>query len=106
MGECARVSDELMQEHRLIERVLDALETATRHLENGQAVRAEFFIDAAAFIAGFADGCHHKKEEGVLFGAMIESGLPRTDGPLDMFLEEHVLGRALTRGMRDAARQL
>ena len=106
MGEFERASDELMQEHRLIERVLDALETATRHLENGQAVRAEFFIDAAAFIAGFADGCHHKKEEGVLFGAMIESGLPRSDGPLDMFLEEHVLGRALTRGMRDAARQL
>ena len=102
----SRASDELMQEHRLIERVLDALETATRHLENGHPVRAEFFLEAAAFIAGFADGCHHKKEEGVLFGAMVESGLPRSDGPLDMFLDEHVLGRTLTRGMRDAARQL
>jgi hemerythrin-like domain-containing protein len=106
LGEFERASDELMQEHRLIERVLDALETATGHFETGHPVRAEFFIDAAAFIAGFADGCHHKKEEGVLFGAMIESGLPRSDGPLDMFLDEHVLGRTLTRGMRDAARQL
>ena len=106
MGEFERASDELMQEHRLIERVLDALETATGHLENGHAVRAEFFIEAAVFIAGFADGCHHKKEEGVLFGAMVESGLPRSDGPLDMLLDEHVLGRTLTRGMRDAARQL
>jgi len=106
LGEFERASDELMQEHRLIERVLDALETATGHLENGHAVRAEFFIEAAVFIAGFADGCHHKKEEGVLFGAMVESGLPRSDGPLDMLLDEHVLGRTLTRGMRDAARQL
>jgi hemerythrin-like domain-containing protein len=106
MGEFQRASDELLQEHRLIERLLDALETATGHLENGHAVRAEFFIEAAVFIAGFADGCHHKKEEGVLFGAMVESGLPRSDGPLDMFLDEHEQGRALTRGMRDAARQL
>ena len=47
MGEFVRASDELMQEHRLIERVLDALETATRHLENGDPVRAEFFLEAA-----------------------------------------------------------
>jgi hemerythrin-like domain-containing protein len=106
MGEFARASDELMQEHRIIERVLDALETAAGHLESGHPVRPEFFLEAADFIAGFADGCHHKKEEGVLFGAMIESGLPRSDGPLDMFLDEHVQGRAFTRGMRDAARQL
>jgi hemerythrin-like domain-containing protein len=106
MGEFARASDELMQEHRIIERVLDALETAAGHLESGHPVRPEFFLEAADFIAGFADGCHHKKEEGVLFGAMIESGLPRFDGPLDMFLDEHVQGRAFTRGMRDAARQL
>jgi len=106
MDEFARASDELMQEHRIIERVLDALETATVHLENGHPVRAEFFLEAADFIAGFADGCHHKKEEGVLFGAMVESGIPRSGGPLDMFLDEHVQGRAFTRGMRDAARQL
>lgn len=107
MGEFATASDELMHEHRIIERVLDALETASGHLESGQPVRPEFFLEAADFIAGFADGCHHRKEEGVLFGAMVESGLPRPEEPpLDMFLDEHVQGRALTRGMRDAARRL
>ena len=106
MGEFARASDELMQEHRLIERVLDALDTATQHLARGHPVRPEFFLEAADFIAGFADGCHHKKEEGVLFGAMIDCGLPSSDGPIDMFLDEHVQGRALTGGMRDAARRL
>ena len=106
MDKFARASDELMQEHRLIEHVLDALEKATVHLESGHTVRPEFFIEAADFIAGFADGCHHKKEEGVLFDAMVESGVPRSGGPLDMFLDEHVQGRAYTRGMRDAARKL
>lgn len=107
MGESASVSQELMQEHRLIERVLDALETAAGHLEAGHSVPPEFFLDAADFIAGFADGCHHRKEEGVLFGAMVESGLPRPEEPpLEIFLDEHVEGRALTRAMRDAAGQL
>lgn len=107
MGEFATPSDELKQEHRLIERVLDALEAAAGHLEGGHPVPPEFFLDAADFIAGFADGCHHKKEEGVLFGAMVESGLPRPEEPpLEIFLDEHVEGRALTRAMRDAARQL
>jgi len=102
----ATASEELMGEHRLIERVLDALEVATAHLDSGLTVRPEFFLDAADFIAGFADGCHHRKEEGVLFGAMVECGLPKTDGPIGHFLDEHVQGRTLTRGMRDGARRL
>ncbi len=76
MGDFTKVSEELMQEHRVIERVLDAIELAAGHLQRGQAVRPEFFLEAATFIAGFADGCHHRKEEGVLFGAMIEGGVP------------------------------
>ena len=96
----------LMQEHRVIERVLDALELAAGHLAAGRPVRAGFFLEAADFIAGFADGTHHRKEEGVLFGAMIDSGAPREGGAIDMMLEEHEQGRAFTRAMRDAARRL
>jgi hemerythrin-like domain-containing protein len=98
--------DVLMQEHRLIERVLDALEIAAGHLERSHSVPPTFFLEAADFIAGFADGCHHRKEEGVLFGAMIESGVPSGGGVIDMMLEEHEQGRALTRALRDAARRL
>ncbi len=54
-----------MDEHRVIERVLTALEKAAGRLESG-LMRPGFFVDAAEFIKGFADGCHHKKEEGVL----------------------------------------
>ncbi len=106
MSEFTKPSDELMQEHRIIEHVLDALETAARYLETGHPVRPEFFLEAADFISGFADGCHHKKEEGVLFGAMVDSGVPRSGGPMDIFLDEHAQGRVFTRGIRDAARRL
>lgn len=101
-----RATEVLMQEHRVIERVLDALEAAVGHLEQSRPVRPGFFLEAADFIAGFADGCHHRKEEGVLFGAMIESGAPREGGAIDMMLDEHEQGRAFTRAMRDAARRL
>lgn len=96
----------LMDEHRVIEHVLDALERAADHLERRDFVRPGFFLDAADFISGFADGCHHRKEEGVLFGAMQDSGAPRGGGPIEMMLDEHEQGRAFTRAIRAAARSL
>ena len=93
----------LMQEHRVIERVLDTLTSAVLAVNNGQPVRPSFFIDAADFIRGFADGCHHHKEEGVLFKMMEENGLPVGGGPVAVMLHEHELGRQFTRGMRSAA---
>jgi hemerythrin-like domain-containing protein len=101
-----KATEVLMQEHRVIERVLDALEIAAGQLERSRPVRPGFFLEAADFIAGFADGCHHRKEEGVLFGAMIESGAPSEGGAIAMMLDEHEQGRAFTRAMRDGARRL
>jgi hemerythrin-like domain-containing protein len=96
----------LRDEHRVIERVIAALERATQRLEQGDAVEARFFIDATEFIKGFADGCHHQKEEGVLFKAMTASGMPTHQGPIAVMLHEHEQGRAYTRGMREAAESL
>lgn len=96
----------LKSEHRVIERVIASLETQAGKLAAGQEVRPGFFLDAADFIKGFADGCHHKKEEGVLFAAMVAAGLPRQVGPIAIMLAEHDQGRAYTRGMREAASRL
>jgi hemerythrin-like domain-containing protein len=96
----------LMSEHRVIERVIASLETGARRLEAGQLVRPEFFLNAADFIKGFADGCHHKKEEGVLFKALETAGLPTKGGPVGTMLVEHEQGRAFTAGMRQAALRL
>jgi hemerythrin-like domain-containing protein len=101
-----QATDILMEEHRVIERVLESLERATVRLDNGEAVRPGFFIDAADFIKGFADGCHHKKEEGVLFVALVDAGVPKQVGPVAVMLGEHDQGRVYTRGMRAAAERL
>jgi len=101
-----KATDILSSEHRVIERVIAALEIAADRLEAGQPVRVEFFLDAADFIKGFADGCHHLKEEGVLFPAMTANGLPQQGGPVAVMLMEHEQGRVFTRGMRAAAERL
>jgi hemerythrin-like domain-containing protein len=66
----------LKDEHRIIESVLSALQTAAEHVSRGEEMRPAFFVNTALFIKKFADGCHHRKEEGALFVAMNESGLP------------------------------
>jgi len=96
----------LMAEHRIIERVILALETAAGRLEQDPKFRAGFFIDTADFIKGFADGCHHRKEEGALFPAIAANGVPVEGGPIGVMLSEHEQGRLLTRAMRQAAERL
>lgn len=96
----------LMDEHAIIVRVLDALDQAADKMEKGEQIPPQFFLDAADFIKGFADGCHHMKEEGVLFKAMAANGLSEEIGPIAVMLSEHEAGRAYTRGMRQAAQQL
>lgn len=96
----------LMEEHRVIERVIEALERAVQRLRDGEAVEPEFFLHAADFIRNFADGCHHAKEEGVLFKAMEAAGMPSEGGPIGVMLVEHDQGREHTRGMVSAAERL
>ncbi len=101
-----KATDILMSEHRIIEKVLTILETAASRLKAGENVRPGFFLDASEFIRGFADGCHHKKEEGVLFKSLENYGLSPEQGPIAVMLHEHEMGRQLTRGMREAAMRL
>jgi hemerythrin-like domain-containing protein len=101
-----KATDILMSEHRVIERVIVTLETAANRLQAGQEVRPGFFLDATDFIKGFADGCHHRKEEGVLFKALHANGMPAGQGPIAVMLSEHEQGRKFTRAMRAAAEQL
>jgi hemerythrin-like domain-containing protein len=94
----------LMDEHRLIERVLAALQLASERVSEGEEMRPAFFINAALFIKNYADGCHHHKEEGLLFAAMNKSGNASAGGPIGVMLAEHEQGRELTRAMLEAAR--
>jgi hemerythrin-like domain-containing protein len=89
----------LSDEHRVIERVLAALERLT------EKPAAEFVApwkQALDFIRHFADQCHHLKEEKILFPALEQHGIPNEGGPIGMMLLEHEEGRAYVRAMFDA----
>ncbi len=100
-----KATEILMEEHRVIERVLAAMEIAVQRLEARQ-LRPGYFVDVADFIKGFADGCHHKKEEGVLFPAMLAHGVRDQGGPIGVMMAEHNQGRTFTFAMRKAAQEL
>jgi hemerythrin-like domain-containing protein len=101
-----KATDILMEEHRVIEKVLDSLETAANRLSAGQSIPMDFFFKAVDFIKNFADGCHHKKEEGILFVAMDANGMPQDAEPVSIFLEEHEEGRRLTRAILEGAKRV
>src|SRR4029079_8973557 len=48
---------------------------------------------AIRFFRTFADRCHHKKEEEVLFPALAKKGLGTSVGPVAVMLQEHEIGR-------------
>jgi len=96
---------DLIAEHKIIARVLRALEqwartVALRALDD----RAELTA-FTEFFCRFADDHHHDKEERILFAAMIEHGVPREEGPLAMMLREHQQSRAATRLLLELASQ-
>lgn len=95
----------LKHEHRVIEKVLAAMEVMVDRAEHGGPVPPGFFLEAADFIAGFADGCHHKKEEDVLFAALESKGYSREAGPVAMLLAQHEDGRRYVRAMKEAVQQ-
>ena len=88
----------LSDEHRIIERVLDAVQRLTLAPARQNLARWQKALD---FIRHFADQCHHCKEEQVLFPALEAHGIPTEGGPVGMMLVEHEEGRALVRAMLD-----
>jgi hemerythrin-like domain-containing protein len=90
-------TDELKQEHRVIERMLTVIETAADKQRTGGDLPRDFFPRIVDFVRNFADRCHHGKEEENLFVAMEGHGIPGQDGPIGVMLVEHDRGRAYIR---------
>ena len=92
----------LMQEHRVIEQVLDCLETMAQRSETGGELDLESANQAVDFFRNFADRCHHGKEEDCLFPLLESKGFSREQGPTGVMLQEHDAGRRHVRGMAEA----
>ncbi len=85
----------LSQEHRAIEQRLNQMEAQIRAA--GSGFPRQFFEEALDFFRNFADGCHHAKEENLLFPLMKERGVAEEGGPIGVMLAEHDQGRSYLR---------
>lgn len=89
----------LCDDHRMIEKVLGALE---RFACEPLRVPVPTWARALDFVSKFADDLHHGKEEEVLFPELARRGLPPDSGPIACMLHDHTQGRDLRRAMSEA----
>jgi hemerythrin-like domain-containing protein len=92
----------LKHEHRIIERVLRALEGVCYRLGYKEAIPTETLTEIVDFISGFVDGFHHTKEEAHLFPALQRQGIVRDGGPLGLIEHEHGIERDLINELKIA----
>jgi len=85
----------LMNEHRVIETVLDCLDTMAETAKKDRRIDERSAREAVDFFRNFADGCHHAKEEHQLFPLMEARGFSPHEGPTAVMRDEHVQGREL-----------
>ncbi len=97
-----RPTEVLMQEHRVIEQVLDCLELIAQKSSDKGVLDIESAEQAIDFFRNFADRCHHGKEEDCLFPLLESKGFSREQGPTGVMLDEHEAGRRHIGGMVEA----
>jgi len=95
----------LMSEHRVIESAIDALVAFADGACRSGATEKEELSRFVTFIREFADACHHGKEEGILFAAMVQHGFPREAGPIAVMLHDHDVGRSYAATLAGKAAQ-
>jgi len=97
------ITQTLVDEHRLILRMIALLEQNAPRTAAGAYTNWQFYLDGVDFIRSYADRFHHAKEEDVLFTALIKNGMPREQSPVAAMLMEHDQGRTYVRAMEQAA---
>ncbi len=83
----------LINEHRLIMKMLGALEAFTERMGEEPASDRDTIRDFAEFFSKYVDECHHGKEEGFLFIRMSAYGFSNEAGPVSAMLSEQGEGR-------------
>jgi hemerythrin-like domain-containing protein len=93
-------TEELKQEHVLVLLVVEAMEREVAYIEAEDKVHAERVAQMVDFTRNFTDGCHHAKEERLLFPILEERS--RTGaGQVSILLSEHMAGREAVRAIAD-----
>lgn len=99
------ISNELVNEHRNILRVIALTLNECDRMEAGSPINKQLIADIVLFIKKYADGFHHAKEEDILFTAMLENQDCMHCNPIPVMLSEHDAGREYVRAMVEANEQ-
>jgi len=99
------VTQVMVDEHKLILRMISLVEKNTNLLEQGKFRNWQFYLDAVDFIRNYADRFHHAKEEDVLFVELVKNGMPEKQSPIEAMHMEHDQGREYVRNMEEAAQK-
>ncbi len=94
--------DNLIDDHRLITGVLDALERFIARVEAGADLDLVELNRFTVFLREFVDLVHHEKEESLLFPAMAKLGYARNGAPISHVHAEHVREHQLIFELRQA----
>src|SRR5512135_3055281 len=88
-------------EHRVILRVLQCLSAAADRAEKEGGLDVESIPKMLEFFRGFADRCHHGKEEAHFFPVARQRGVGCAPASLDSLRAEHEEGRGHIRVMEE-----
>lgn len=95
--------NDLVQEHERILHVLEILKEVQVSDKISEEDLLKFYLELADFIEIFADRCHHGKEEHNLYHTLAPLGQVAGQKMIVELMEEHVVARALTKEIKEAA---
>ncbi len=98
---CLSAIATLEEEHRLISRVVRLLPAMRRSIDAG-VVDERAISDVVEFFSAFTDGCHHAKEEGLLFPMLQRRGVSSKGCPVGTLRLEHQQGRNVVKALSSA----
>jgi len=87
----------LRTEHREIKIMLKVCNISASRIKNGDLAELDTIAKAVDFFKDFIDGCHHKKEEDILFPLLIKKGTSEQNASVSALLDDHMQGRELTK---------
>jgi len=86
----------LMLEHRLIERMVELLETHVENITPGKKPDLVFYDGVVDFAKTYTDECHHGKEESILFERLgMKSLTPEHKRLVDELVLDHIQSRKI-----------
>lgn len=94
-----KATAQLTEEHKAVKLMLQILEEISKRLKAKEKIDPLDLNQLIEFIKVFVDGCHHTKEEKLLFPALEKAGVPKEGGPIEMMLLEHAEERVYVKDL-------